>query len=62
MSAIYGLIWITPKFVVNILLQIIKQDIHPYNVFVLKHGFEKVWTTIVKGEALNVIYNVDIVG
>ena len=61
MSAIYGLIWITPKFVVNILLQIIKQDIHPYNVYVLKHGFEKVWTTVVKEEALNLIYNVDIV-
>ena len=47
---------------VNILLQIIKQDIYPYNVYVLKHGFEKVWTTVVKEEALNVIYNADIVG
>ena len=62
MSAIYGLIWNTPKYVVNILLRILKQDKYPYSAYVLKHGFEKVWTTIVKEEGLNVTYNVDIVG
>ena len=62
MSAIYGLIWNTPKFVVNILLRILKQDKHPYSAYVLKQGFEKVWTTVVKEEGLNVTFNVDIVG
>ena len=62
MSAIYGLIWNSPKFVVNILLRILKQDKYPYSTYVLKHGFEKVWTTIVEEEGLNVTYNVDIVG
>ena len=47
---------------VNILLRILKQDKYPYSAYVLKHGFEKVWTTIVKEEDLNVTYNVDIVG
>ena len=62
MSAVYGLIWNTPQFVVNILLRILKQDKFPYSAYVLKHGFEKVWTTVVKEEGLNVTYNVDIVG
>ena len=62
MSAIYGLIWNTPKFVVNILLRILKQDKYPYSAYVLKHGFEKVWKTVVEEESLNVTYNVDIVG
>ena len=61
-SAIYGLIWNTPKFVVNILLRILKQDKYPYSAYVLKQGFEKVWTTVVKEEGLNVTFNVDIVG
>ena len=61
-SAMYGLIWNTPKYVVNILLRILKQDKYPYSTYVLKHGFEKVWTTVVKEEGLNVTYNVDIVG
>ena len=47
---------------VNILLRILKQDKYPYSTYVLKHGFEKVWTTIVEEEGLNVTYNVDIVG
>jgi hypothetical protein len=61
-SAIYGLIWNTPKFVVNILLRILKQDKHPYSAYTLKQGFEKVWTTVVKEEGLKVTFNVDIVG
>ena len=61
-SAIYGLIWNTPKFVVNMLLRILKQDKYPFSAYVLKHGFEKVWTTIVEEEGLNVTFNVDIVG
>merc|ERR1719341_2384918 len=61
-SAIYGLIWNTLKFVVNMLLRILKQDKYPYSTYVLKHGFEKVWTTIVEEEGLNVTYNIDIVG
>ena len=61
-SAIYGLIWNTPKLVVNMLLRILKQNKFPYSIYALKHGFEKVWTTVVKEEGLNVTYNVDIVG
>ena len=60
-STIYGLIWNTPKFVVSILLRTLKQYKYPYSAYVLKHGFEKVWTTIVKEEGLNVTFNVDIV-
>ena len=47
---------------VNMLLRILKQDKNPYSAYVLKQGFEKIWTTIVKEESLNVTYNVDIVG
>ena len=47
---------------VNILLRILKQDKYPYSAYVLKQGFEKVWTTVVKEEGLNVTFNVDIVG
>ena len=46
---------------VNVLLVILKQDKYPYSAYALKHGFEKLWTTIVKEEGLNVTYNVDIV-
>ena len=59
-SALYGLMWNNPKFMVALGLRALKKDYEPHSVFVLKDGFEKIWKNIVDKEDLNVIYNVDI--
>ena len=58
----YGLIWNTPQFLVNMALIALKQERYPYEAYVLKNGFEKIWTTIIEKENINVKYNTDIIG
>ena len=58
----YGLIWNTPQFLVNMALIALKQERYPYEAYVLKNGFEKIWTTIIEKDNINVKYNTDIIG
>jgi len=60
-STLYGLIWNNPKLIVTLVLRALNKADDPFNIYVLKNGFEKLWRTIVKEEELNVVYNVDIV-
>ena len=39
-----------------------QKEEYPYNIYALKGGYEKLWSTIVEKEEMEVRYNVDIVG
>eukprot|EP00092_Neocalanus_flemingeri_P103159 GFUD01131981.1.p1 GENE.GFUD01131981.1~~GFUD01131981.1.p1 ORF type:complete len:527 (-),score=102.25 GFUD01131981.1:408-1988(-) len=59
-SALYGLIWNNPKFVITLTLRALKQDNDPLSVYVLRDGFEKIWKNIVQKENLDIRFNTDI--
>merc|ERR1719483_530171 len=59
-SALYGLMWVNPKFVVSSTLRALGKAKEPFGTFVLKDGFEALWKAIVKKENIKVHYNIDI--
>jgi len=59
-SSLYGLIWNNPRLLVAVTLNALQQDMTPYSIFILKHGFEKVWRTVVEQMNIDVEFNVDI--
>ena len=59
-AALYGLLWNTPKFLITIALRSLQIYKATTKSFVLKEGFEKVWSTAAKREQLDVHFEVDI--
>ena len=45
-SALYGLIWNNPKFIVSLGLRALRKDSAPNGIFVLKDGFQKIYKNI----------------
>ena len=59
-SAMYGLTWNNPKFMVALALRALKKDTEKMSFYVLRDGFEAIWTNIVRQEDLDVQFNTDI--
>ena len=60
-GTIYGLMWNTPELLISATLRLLEADQEPYSFFAFKEGFEKIWSTIVETEKLEVEYNTQIV-
>ena len=60
-GTIYGLMWNTPELLISATLRLLEADQEPYPFFAFKEGFEKIWSTIVETERLEVEYNTQIV-
>ena len=60
-GAIYGLMRNTPELVISAALRLLEADEDPYSFYAFKEGFEKIWTTIVEKEELDIVYNSNIV-
>ena len=60
-GAIYGLMWNTPELLISGALRLLEADKSPYSFFAFKEGFEKIWSTIVDQENLDIQYNIDII-
>ena len=60
-GTIYGLMWNTPELVISGALRVLEADASPYSFFAFKGGFEKIWSTIVDKEMLDVQYNTQII-
>jgi len=57
-SALYGLMWNTPKLMVGLLKRL--QGATNTGLYMLKHGFQPLWEAIIDQENLRVHYDVDI--
>ena len=60
-GAIYGLMRNTPELVISAALRLLEADADPYSFYAFKEGFEKIWTTIVEKEEMDIVYNANIV-
>ena len=57
-SALYGLIWNKPIWMYTYALRVLNVSTEePYNNFMFRDGFEKIWSNIVKIENLNIKFN-----
>jgi len=60
-SALYGLIWNTPKFMYSYVLRAFKKKKEePYGSYIFKYGFQQIWTNIVERESIDVKFYQDI--
>ena len=59
-GAIYGLMWNTPRLLISFGLHTLNIQQYPYETYILKNGFEKIWNKIVEKERFDIRYNVDI--
>lgn len=59
-GAIYGLIHNTPNLVISMALNALGVKKDPYQIYILKDGFEKVWNTIVSKENFDIRYYTNI--
>lgn len=60
-SALYGLIWLKPKFMFLYVTRLLGQTPdEPFNLYTMKNGFEKIWQTIAEKEELDIRFNTEI--
>ena len=59
-GALYGLMLNTPQHLLSFGLQALKINQYPYELYILKKGFENIWNKLVEKEHFDIKYNVDI--
>ena len=59
-GALYGLMWNTPQFLIQAGLKTLNIDQYPYEIYILKKGYEYIWNKIAEQERFDIIYNVTI--
>ena len=59
-GVLYGILWNTPRFLLSYGLNILGVRRDPYQIYILKGGFEKIWKTIVEKEMFDIRYNTNI--
>ena len=56
-GALYGLIWVSPNFLISIGLRALGIHQDPHRSYVMRDGFENVFNTIVRVENLDIRFN-----
>ena len=59
-GTLYGLLWNTPKFLISYGLNALGVKKDPYQVYMLKDGFENIWNTVASKENFDIRYNTNI--